>query len=65
MGKKGTVFDESTPVRWESGDITVVSKRVFMKRFMFMKVRIDGAALGKGAYRGLIGACSATLNLVK
>jgi hypothetical protein len=65
MGKKGTVFDESTPVRWESADIAVVSKRVFMKRFMFMKVSIDGAALGKGSYRGLIGACSATLNLVK
>jgi hypothetical protein len=32
---------------------------------MFMKVSIDGAALGKGAYRALIENCSATLTLVK
>ncbi len=65
IGKRGTEFDENTEVRWESGDIAVVSKRVFLKRFMFMKVSIDGAALGKGSYRALIGNCSATLNLVK
>jgi hypothetical protein len=65
IGKRGTEFDDTTPVRWESDGITVVSKRVFMKRFMFMKVTIDGAALGKGPYRALIENCSATLNLVK
>jgi hypothetical protein len=65
MGKKGTVFDESTPVSWESADIAVVSKRVFMKRFMFMKVSLDGAALGSGEFRALIGNCSAILTMVK
>ena len=65
IGEKGMVFDETTPVRWESSDIAVLSKRVFFKRFMFMKVRIDGAALGKGEYRALIGTCSGKLSLVK
>ena len=65
VGKRGREFDEATPVRWESGDITVVSQRVFLKRFMLIKVSLDGAALEKGAYRALIGTCSATLNLVR
>jgi subtilisin family serine protease len=65
IGKRGTVFDETTPVRWESGDIAVVSQRVFFKRFMFLKVSIDGAALAKGSFRALIGTCSGTLTLVK
>jgi len=38
---------------------------VFLKRFMFMKVSIDGAALDKGEYRALIGICSGKLTLVK
>jgi hypothetical protein len=65
IGTRGTVFDQSTPVRWETGKIAVVSKRVFFKRFMFMKVSIDGAALGKGDYRVLIGNCSGKLTMVK
>jgi hypothetical protein len=65
IGKRGTELDDSMPVRWESGDITVLSQRVFFKRFMFMKVSIDGAALEKGAYRALLGTCSATLNLAR
>lgn len=65
IGKRSKEFDDTTPVRWESGDITVLSQRVLFKRFMFMKVSIDGAALDKGAYRALIGTCSATLNLVR
>ncbi len=65
IGKRSTEFDDTTPVRWESGDITVLSQRVLFKRFMFMKVSVDGAALDKGAYRALIGTCSATLNLVR
>jgi hypothetical protein len=65
IGNKGTVFDTNTPVRWETGEIAVVSKRVFFKRFMFMKVSIDGAALAKGDYRVLIGTCSGKMTLVK
>ncbi len=65
IGQRSTVFVDSTEVRWESDDITVLSKRVFFNRFMFMKVSIDGAAPGKSTYRALIGTCSATLNLVK
>jgi hypothetical protein len=64
-GKNGTEFDETTPVRWETDAITVVSKRVLFKRFMFMKVRIDGAAFGTGDYRAMIGDCSGKLTLVK
>ncbi len=65
IGKSDTVLDENTPVRWETSYIEVLSKRVFFKRFMFMKVSIDGAALDKGEYRALIGSCSGKLNLVK
>jgi hypothetical protein len=65
IGKGRTEFDDSTDVRWENDGISVVSKLVFMKRFMLMRVRIDGAALDKGSYRALIGTCSATLSLVK
>lgn len=65
IGKKGMEFDENTEVRWESDDIAVVSQLAFLKRFMFIKISLDGAALDSGEYRGLIGACSATLNLVK
>jgi len=65
IGQRSTVFDDSTEVRWESDDITVLSKRVFFNRFMFMKVSIDGVAPGKSTYRALIGTCSATLNVVK
>ncbi len=65
IGKKGTVFDDTTPVKWENSSISVVSKNAFFKRFMFMEVSIDGAALGKGDYRALIGSCTATLTLVK
>jgi hypothetical protein len=65
IGPKGTVFDQNTPVRWETCEIAVLSKCVLFKRFMFMKVSIDGAALGKGDYRALIGTCSGKLTLVK
>ena len=65
IGPKGTVFDKNTPVRWETDAIAVLKKYVFFKRFMFMKVSIDGAALGKGDYRALIGNCAAKLTLVK
>jgi hypothetical protein len=65
IGKRGTELDDTTPMRWESGDIAVLSQRMFFKRFMFIKVSIDGAALDKGAYRALIGTCSATLTLAR
>ncbi len=65
IGKRSTELDDTMPVRWESGDIVVLSQRVFFKRFMLMKVSIDGAALDKGEYRALIGTCSATLNLAR
>jgi len=65
IGPKNTVFDETTPVRWDTGYITVTSKRVFFKRFMLMKVSIDGDALDKGDYRALIGTCSGTITLVR
>lgn len=65
IGKKGTIFDESTQVRWEPDAIGVVSTRIFLKRFMLLKVSIDGAALDKGTYRVLIGDCLGTLTLVK
>jgi hypothetical protein len=65
IGNKGTEFAEATPVRWETSEITVLSKRVFFNRFMFMKVSIDGAALAKGDYRALIGTCTGKLTLVK
>ena len=65
IGKMGAVFDETTPVKWESSEITVLSKHVFFKRFMLMKVSIDGAALDKGEYRTLIGTCEGKLALMK
>jgi hypothetical protein len=65
IGNNGTVFDANTPVRWETSEIAVLSKRVLFKRLMFMQVSIDGAALGKGDYRVLIGACSGKMTLVK
>ena len=65
IGKKGTIFDESTQVRWEPDAIGVVSTRIFFKRFMLLKVSIDGAALDKGTYRALIGDCLGKLTLVK
>jgi hypothetical protein len=65
IGKKGTVFDANTAVRWETDAIKVLSRKVFFKRFMLMKVSIDGAALDKGEYRALIGECTGKLTLVK
>jgi DMSO/TMAO reductase YedYZ molybdopterin-dependent catalytic subunit len=65
IGNKGTVFNQNTPVSWETGAIEVLSKRVLFKRFMFMKVRIDGEALARGEHRVLIGACSGKLTVVK
>ena len=65
IGKMGTIFDENTQVRWEPDAIGVVSKRVFLKRFMLMQVSIDGAAINGGEYRALIGDCLGKLTLVK
>jgi hypothetical protein len=65
IGKKGTVFDANTAVRWETDAIKVLSRKVFFKRFMLMKVSIDGAALDKGEYRALIGECTGKLTLAK
>jgi hypothetical protein len=65
IGNRGTEYDDTTSVIWETSDITVLSKHVLFKRFMFMKVSIDAAALGKGDYRFLIGNCSGQLTLVK
>lgn len=65
IGNKGTIFDENTEVRWEPEAIGVVSKRIFFKRFMLLKVSIDGAAMDKGTYRALIGDCLGELTLVK
>jgi len=65
IAPKDTVFDDTTEVSWETSDIAVLSKHVLFKRFMFLKVSIDGAALGKGDYRALIGTCSGKLTLVK
>jgi hypothetical protein len=65
IGTRGTEFGENTAVRWETCKIAVVSKRIFFKRFMFMKVSIDGAALDKGDYRVLVGTCSGKLGLLK
>jgi hypothetical protein len=65
LGQNGTGFDENTAARWETSDISVLSKHIFSPQFMFMKVSIDGAALDKGDYRVLIGNCSGKLTLVK
>jgi hypothetical protein len=65
IGNSGTEFDQNTAVKWETSGIAVLSKRVFFKRFMLIKVSIDGLALAKGDYRVLIGECLATLSLVK
>ncbi len=55
IGKRGTEFDETPRSNGSPTSIAVVSKRVFFKRFMLMKVSIDGAALDSGDYRALIG----------
>ncbi len=65
IGNRDTVLEENTPVRWETSYIEVLSQRVFFKRFMFMKVSIDGADLDKGEYRALIGNCTGNVTLVK
>ena len=65
IGKIDTVFDENTQVRWESSKIRVLSKSVLFKRFMFMKVAIDGADFDKGDYRTLIGTSEVKLTLVR
>jgi hypothetical protein len=66
VGNRETVYDDNTPIRWESGGITVVSKRaLFFKRFMLMRVNIDSATLPKETYRALIGNCSAKLTLIR
>jgi hypothetical protein len=64
IGPKGTVFDENTPVRWETDAIGVLNKRVFFKRLMLLHLSIDGSKLDKGEYRALIGNCSGKLALV-
>ena len=65
IGKRGTVFDEITSVTWETSSIAVVSKRVFFKRLMLMKVSIDVETLENSEYRVLIGECEGKLTLAK
>jgi hypothetical protein len=61
IGTRGTVFDNATAVQWESDAITVLSKHVFFKRFMFMRAKFNGAALEKQQYRVLVGKCEGTV----
>lgn len=65
LGKRGTVFDDTTEVRFESDAIAELSRRIFLKRFMLLQVSLDGATLGTEANRVLIGPCTATLKLVE
>lgn len=64
IGKRGTEFDDTTPVAWEDEGIEVLSKTILSKRFMLLRVSIDGAAVGYGYHRALIGPCSAKLTLL-
>ena len=59
IGKRGTVLDDQTPIRWEAGEIVVASRRIFFKRFMFITTVFSAAAQSTGSSRMLIGTCSA------
>jgi hypothetical protein len=65
IGPRGTQYDDETPVRWETQGITTTHRRVFLKRFMILKVSIDGAAVDKGEYRVLIGQCLGLLKMAR
>jgi hypothetical protein len=65
VGARGAQFDDDTDVRWETGAISTVKTWAFMKRIMLIKMSIDGATLGKGEYRVLIGGCLGAVALVR
>ena len=47
LSPQGAEFDDSTVVKWESDSIEVVSRHIFFKRLMIMKVKINGSGFEK------------------
>ena len=65
IGNRCAAFNASTKVSWNSDAIETLNTRVFLKRFMLMKVRMDGARLDKGDYRVSVGGCTGSVHMVR
>lgn len=61
IGRRGVDFGENPVIKWESDAIEVVSKRVFAKRFMFMRATFSGEPLDKQEYRLLVNDCEGSI----
>jgi hypothetical protein len=57
IGKRGTDFGDKPVIKWESDAIEVVKTRVVLRRFMLMRVTLNGEPLEKQWYRVLVGTC--------
>jgi hypothetical protein len=65
IGQRGMGFGENPVIKWESDAIDVVSMRVFFKRYIFMRAKINGEPLEKQAYRVLVGSCEGSIKWAK
>lgn len=64
IGPRGVAFDDTTDIRWNTDAVTEVGRFVLFKRFMLLKVSLDGSKRGSQECRALIGTCSAATTLV-
>ena len=65
VGSRGTEFDADTAVAWNTQGITTLTQHVLFKRFMFMKVRIDGSKVFRQDYEVNIGNCKGTIHMMR
>ena len=65
VGSRGTEFDAGTAVAWNTQGITTLTQHVLFKRFMFMKVRIDGSQVSRQDYEVSIGNCKGTIHMMR
>ena len=65
IGENGTQFTKDTTVAWSTDAIETVRKIVFFRRFMLIKVRMDGARLDKGDYEVSIGGCTGRITMMR
>ena len=65
IGENGTQFTKGTTVAWSTDAIETVRKIVFFRRFMLIKVRMDGARLDKGDYEVSIGGCTGRITMMR
>jgi hypothetical protein len=65
IGPRGADYDQNTPVTLDTGAIEILDRQVFFRRFLLLKVSIDGEQLEKGDYTVTVENCTGTIHMVR